>query len=313
MTNESLAIVVPFYNENQDMVIDNFFTQAVKTVNEITQDWEIICVDDGSKDGTYDVLLEYAKKEKRIKTIQLSRNFGKEIALSAGLCSVSKEYAVPIDCDLQDPLELISVMLAEIKNSDYDSIVAVRSSRGESFVKRLFCKMFYKTMNFFSDRPIIENAGDFRLVNRKMLDAFKEMRESNRYVRGLWSWVGFKVKKIYFKRPDRLSGQPTQSYKKLFQLGFDAIISSSTKPLRLSLVTGFVLSSCAMFFLGFVVVKTLLYGFSETKGLATILSIVLFFNGVLLIHIGVLSEYVGRIYGEVKNRSLYVVKNKENI
>ncbi|QED23310.1 glycosyltransferase family 2 protein [Candidatus Deianiraea vastatrix] len=313
MKKESLAIVVPFYNENQDGVIDNFFKQAIKTANDITDDWEIICVDDGSRDETYGELLKYAKTDSRIKTIQLARNFGKEIALSCGLCHVTKDYAVPIDCDLQDPLELIPIMLTEIKTGDFDSIVAVRSARDESFVKRFFCKIFYKLMNFFSDRPIIENAGDFRLVNRKMLDTFKQMSETNRYVRGIWGWMGFKVKKIYFKRPDRLSGNPTQSYKKLFTLGFDAIISSSSKPLRLSLVSGFLLSLFAMIFLVFVVIKTLLYGFSETKGLATILSIVLFFNGFILIHIGILSEYVGRIYTETKDRMLYVVKNKENI
>lgn len=311
MKDLSISIVAPFYNEARNGIIKMYFDEIVPVLESQTQDWEIVCIDDGSKDSTYLELCMHASLDKRIKILQFSRNFGKEIAISAGIKYASKNCVIPMDTDLQDPVALIPQMINEWKAGAL-VVLAKRSKREEGIIKKIGCYFFYKLLKAFSDIQIPENTGDYRLVDRKVVDVFNQLPEKQRYVRGLWAWIGFEVKYIYFDRPDRALGRPTQNYRKLIKITFDALFSFSSIPLRFWVLIGFIIALLSMS-LGFsVLIKHLFFG-RDVPGWSSIMCTITFLGGIQLISIGVLGEYINRIYNEVKGRHLYIISNKVNI
>lgn len=306
----SVSIIAPFYNEAKSNVIDIFFYNLIPAMEKITKDFEIICVDDGSKDNTYLRLLEYAKKDNRIKIVKFSRNFGKEIALAAGFKYASKKCAIPMDADLQDPIELLPVMIKEWQYG-HKAVLAKRFSRSEGLLKRIGCNLFYKCMRIFSNIDIPSNTGDFRLVDRQLIDEFNKLCEKQRYIRGLWAWIGFEYQLVYFDRPDRIAGNPSQSWRKLFELASNAIFSFTNMPLRFWFVIGSLISFIAFIFGLWIIINTLIYG-SSVRGYPSLMVTILFFGGIQLISIGVLGEYIGRIYTETKDRPLFIVECEDN-
>jgi len=298
-----ISIVTPFYNEEEGL--DEYF-EAVETVLS-EYDYEIVCVDDGSSDYTLVGLIKRQQESPKIRVVELSRNFGKEAALTAGLASCRGDCVVIIDADLQDPPSLIPSMIEKWKEGA-EVVLAKRSSRDtDTAMKRLSAVWFYKIYNKFADQPIPENVGDFRLLDRKVLDVVNSLGESNRFMKGILSWPGFSVEIIEFERPDRTSGGTKWSYRKLFKLSADGIFAFSTVPLRLATLIGLLTSAIALVYASFVVVKTMILGIDQ-PGYASLMVVTLTLSGMILVSLGFIGEYLGRIYNEVKGRPIYVVK-----
>jgi len=307
----SVSIIAPVYNEEKGGVIHDFFKTIIPVLEKENYDFEIVCIDDGSKDKSYEILSSYAKKDNRIKIIKFSRNFGKEQAMSAGFQNVTKDCAIPIDIDLQDPPALIPKMVKIWQKENVKSVLAKRSKRHEILPKRIAYKIFYKLLKSFSDIEIPSDTGDFRLVDKCVIDAFNKLPEKQRFVRGLFSWVGFSEKIIEFDRPDRKAGEPSQSFHKLCLQAVNAIFSFSKVPLRVWSGIGFFIALISLIFGAWIIGKTLILG-TDVPGYASTITIILFLGGIQLISIGVVGEYVGRIYEEIKDRPLFIIEKKVN-
>ena len=301
-----LSIVIPCFNEEE--VIVETITRLQFICSEIIDlDVELIFVDDGSSDNTRNLLLNATSHDPRIRLIYFARNFGHQIAVTAGIDASSGDAVVLIDADLQDPPEVIHDMIIKWREG-YDVVYGTRTDRpGESRLKIATAHGFYRLLNFLSDVPIPLDTGDFRLMSRHVIDTFRAMPERDRFVRGMVSWIGFKQTSIPYKRAERFAGTSKYPLKKMLRFAADGILSFSTKPLQLSITFGILSSSLA--FAG--ILFTLIFRiFTKTwvEGWATLMIAVLFIGGVQLISIGILGEYIGRIYSEVKNRPLYIVK-----
>ncbi|WP_086934325.1 glycosyltransferase family 2 protein [Agarilytica rhodophyticola] len=304
MNNKTLSILVPMYNEAE--VIPVFFESIQKVLETLDINWEIICVNDGSSDLTLPMLESVCASEPRIKLVSFSRNFGKEPAMTAALDYASGDAVIPIDADLQDPPEIIGEMIAKW-HEGYDVVYAKRASRDtDSVIKRNTAHWFYSLFNKVSDIPIPENVGDFRLMDRRVVDVIKSLPEKDRFMKGLFSWPGFKTTTIEFIRQSRESGTSKFNYWKLWNFALSGITSFSTAPIRVGTYLGSIIAGFSFIFGIFIIVKTLYTGI-DTPGYASLAVIVLFLGGVQLMCIGLLGEYIGRIYMEVKNRPLYVV------
>ena len=298
-----ISIVTPFYNEEEGL--DEYFETVEGVLSDY--DYEIVCVDDGSTDHTLVGLVKRQQESTRIRVVELSRNFGKEAALTAGLASCSGDCVVIIDADLQDPPSLIPSMIKKWEEGA-EVVLAKRSSRDtDTPMKRLSAEWFYAIYNRFADQPIPENVGDFRLLDRKVLDVVNSLGESNRFMKGILSWPGFSTEIIEFERPDRASGHTKWNYRKLFKLSADGIFAFSTVPLRLATLVGILTSAAAFIYASFVIIKTLILGVDE-PGYASLMVVILTLGGIILISLGLLGEYLGRIYNEVKGRPIYVVR-----
>jgi glycosyltransferase involved in cell wall biosynthesis len=305
--NPKIAIVVPCYNEESN--ISELYARLTEVLDGNAINFELIFVNDGSKDNTLNELINLYGKDKRVKIINFSRNFGKEIALTAGLDYVSddSDAVIPFDADLQEPPKIILDLINKYKEG-YDVVNAVRSKRdGETFLKKFTSKVFYKIMNKLSDIEIPRDVGDFRLLSRDALCAIKEIRERKRFMRGIFAWVGFKVTSIYYERAPRNAGKTKYNYLKMIDYAIEGITSFSTVPLRLASVFGFIVSFLAFLYAIWISVDKLIYG-NPVKGYPSLMVVILFLGGVQLITIGILGEYIGRIYEETKQRPLYVVK-----
>jgi glycosyltransferase involved in cell wall biosynthesis len=303
--NVEISVVVPLYNE--ELNIDYLFKRLLSELSRLDMSYEIVCVNDGSKDNTIDCLIEHHHQNPRIKVVNLSRNYGKEIALSAGLDYANGNAVIPIDADLQDPPELIA-KLVEKWREGYDVVYATRRSRqGESWVKRFTANVFYRTIDSLSQVPIPRNTGDFRLLDRRVVDALKRMPERNRFMKGLFAWVGFKQTSVIYDRPSRYKGETKWNYWKLWNFAIDGITSFSFLPLKVWSYVGLLVAIPSFFYASFLVIRTLIYGI-DFPGYASIMVAVLFLGGVQLVSLGVLGEYLGRVYEEVKGRPLYLVR-----
>lgn len=303
-TRPFLSLVVPMYNEAEGLGM--FLDAVVPVLEQITTEWEIVAVNDGSRDMTLALLKERAAHEPRIKVIALSRNFGKEAALSAGLGYTSGQVVVPIDADLQDPPELIPQMVAKWQEG-YKVVLATRRTRnGDGFFKRTLAVLFYKLLRRVTNVPIPENTGDFRLMDAQVVEVIRLLPERTRFMKGLFAWVGFPTAQIYFDRPGRAAGTATQSCWRLWQLAKDGIFSFTTVPLRLTTYLGIFISCLAFGYALFLLGYFLLLG-KDTPGYTSIMLAVLGIGGVQMIAIGILGEYLGRIYHETKQRPLYVI------
>ena len=307
MRKEVLSILVPIHNEAE--VLPHFFSVLTESLKTLDIEYEVVCVDDGSTDGTLDLLREQTKQDKRIKALVFSRNFGKEAAMTAALDYATGDAVLPIDADLQDPPELIGQMVEKWREG-YDVVFARRVSRkDDAMMIRTTANLFYRVINRLSEIEIPENVGDFRLMDRKVVDAIKELPEKVRFMKGLFCWPGFKQGYVDFDRPKRLQGESKFNFWRLWNFALAGITSFSTLPIRLGVYLGLFVSSCAFIYGMFVIFKTLVMGV-DVPGYASLLVAVLFIGGVQLFFLGLMGEYIGRIYTEVKNRPVYLVAEK---
>lgn len=300
-----LSIVVPVYNEAE--TLHSFFQRLEAVLTSLDVVYEVIFVNDGSTDATLAVLRELRKHCAALRIIDLSRNFGKEVALSAGLDYAEGAAVIPIDADLQDPPELIPELLAQWR-AGYDVVYATRRARkGETWMKRGTAHVFYRLLSYMSDTQVPRDTGDFRLMDRRVVIALRDLPERTRFMKGLFAWVGFKQTAVYFERPPRQAGNSKISYLKLWNLALDGIISFSSFPLRVWSYIGLFFALSAMLYAAFIVLRTLIIGI-ELPGYASLMTVILFIGGVQLIGLGVIGEYLGRVYTEVKHRPLYLVR-----
>jgi glycosyltransferase involved in cell wall biosynthesis len=301
-----LSIVAPMYNEEENVEI--FFKRLLPLLESWNMAYEIICINDGSTDGTKEKVLEFQKLDPRVKLIELSRNFGKENALTAGLHYSSGKAVVPIDTDLQDPPEMIESLLAKWREG-YDVVYAVRKQRhGETLMKRLTASLFYKFINLLSETPIPQNTGDFRLMDQKVVQVINQIPERTRFMKGLFAWVGFKQIGISYDRQPRHLGRTKWNFIKLWNFALDGITLFSTSGLKFWSYLGLVFSLFSFSYAVFLIIRTLTLGI-DVPGYASIMVVILFLGGLQLISLGILGEYLSRVYAEVKKRPLYIVKD----
>lgn len=303
---KKISVLVPAYNEEE--VLETLFVRlGALADNNPKYIFEFMFVNDGSRDNTLEIIKSKAELDPRISYVNLSRNFGKEIGMIAGLDYVTGDATVIIDADLQDPPELIPEMISWWEKG-YDDVYAKRSSRlGESFLKKFTSKMFYKTLQSVTRIPIQKDTGDFRLLDKRAVEALKQIRESQRYTKGYFSWIGFKKKEITYKRDPRAAGTSHWNYFKLADLAIEGIVSFSTAPLRLATILGFAVAFATFVYLIVVVVRTILFG-TDLNGYPSTMAVILFLGGAQLLSIGIIGEYVGRIFNETKNRPLYLIE-----
>lgn len=300
-----LSIIVPAYNEAA--VINQCHQRISAVMQKIAQPYEIIYVDDGSQDDTLAILNQLRQQDKHISIVDLSRNFGKEIAMSAGLDHCIGDAVILIDADLQDPPELIPQLIAEWHNG-YDVVYAQRNKRqGESWLKKKSAESFYRLLGHLSKVAIPKNTGDFRLLSRRAVDALKTLNENHRYMKGLFAWIGYPQKAVLYDRDPRAGGQTKWNYWRLWNFAIEGITSFSDVPLRVSTYLGFVTALGAFLYGLFMISSTLLFG-NPIDGYPSIIVIMLFLGGVQLICLGVIGEYLGRTYHEAKRRPLYFTK-----
>ena len=298
-----LSVLTPFYNEGEG--IKDYFSQTIAIISQITKDWEIICIDDGSTDSTKEQLLKHAKNNSKIKVISLARNFGKEAALTAALDHATGDIVIPIDADLQDPPYVMKLMVQKWFEG-YSVVNAVRKTRSDSRIKRWPAVMFHHLINFLSNGNIPVNVGDFRLIDKKALNAINNLREKTRYMKGIISWVGFKTTTIEYSRPMRNVGNSKLNFWKLVRLGYDGIFSFSSKPLKIWLYLGLLFSLTGFIYACYLILKTFIYG-SVLPGYTSLMVAIIFIGGIQLISLGIIGEYVARIFKEVKNRPIYLI------
>jgi glycosyltransferase involved in cell wall biosynthesis len=306
---KKISILIPAYNEQE--VLEHLYQRIGKLANDNkSYEFEFLFADDGSRDKTLEIIKDYAKKDGRVKYVSLSRNFGKEIGMIAGLDHVTGDATVIIDADLQDPPELIPKMI-KFWEEGYDDVYAKRNSRdGETWIKILTANGYYWLLNRMTQGQLIKiprNTGDFRLLDRRCVEALKQLRESERYTKGMFSWIGYKKKEITYDRDPRAAGEVKQNYRKLINLAIDGITSFSTTPLRIASFFGFLVSIVAFIYLIVVVIKATLFG-DAVAGYPSLMAVILFIGGVQLLSLGVIGEYIGRIFKEVKQRPLYYIE-----
>jgi len=304
---KKVDIIVPCFNEGE--VLNLFFNETVKVISEIKNyGFEILFIDDGSSDNTIDILKQFALENDFVKYISFSRNFGKESAMYAGLKNSRGDYAVLLDADLQHPPMLIAEMLNAMEEG-FDCCCANRSSREkDSRLLNFFKRRFYRLINRISEVNMPDGAGDFRMMNRKMINAVIAMSEVQRFSKGIFSWVGFKTKWISFENVERAAGETKWSFWKLFKYALDGITAFSTAPLKIASVLGIFISISAFVYLIFIIVKTLAFGI-DSPGYASIITILLFIGGIIIFSCGILGEYIAKIYMEVKNRPVYIIRD----
>jgi glycosyltransferase involved in cell wall biosynthesis len=303
-TGNRISLVAPMYNEAK--CLDRFFAAVRPVLDGLGMDWEIVCVDDGSRDGTAAGVLAAREGEPRIKLARLARNFGKESALSAGLTLARGDVVVPIDADLQDPPELIETFVARWEEG-YDVVYGVREDRSsDTALKRTTARLFYRVFNAMADAPIPPDTGDFRLMDRKVVAAVNQLPERNRFMKGLFAWVGFNQLGVPYTRPKREEGQSTWRYWKLWNFALDGITSFSSWPLRMWSYLGLTVAAFAFLAALALVIYTLLNG-PTVRGYPSLMVTLLFFSGLQMLAFGVLGEYVSRLYQEVKGRPVYIV------
>lgn len=300
-----LSLVAPMYNESE--VIDAFFNAVIPILNELAPHWEIVCVNDGSRDDTLTKLKGWHTREPRIKILNFSRNFGKEAGTTAGIDYTTGKAVIPIDADLQDPPELIRAMVEKWREG-FKVVLATRSDRREDdWFKRHSALTFYRLISAMSEVSIPQNTGDYRLMDRQVVEALKKLPERTRFMKGIFAWLGFSTTTIYFERPQRFAGTTSWSFWKLWKLALDGIFSFTTLPLQVWTYLGAGISLLTFIYGSFLILRTLLVG-TTVPGYASTMVAILFLGGIQLISLGVIGEYVGRIYREVKGRPIYIVE-----
>lgn len=303
---KTITLLIPAYNEEE--VLPTLFERleayaaTVKNYN-----FEFLFVNDGSRDQTLEMIKTQAAKDKRVSYVNLSRNFGKEIAMIAGIDHVNSDAMVILDADLQDPPELITEMIGYWEEG-YDDVYARRKSReGETWFKKQSSSWYYKLLQSSTNIPIQVDTGDFRLLDRRCVEALKQFRESQRNAKAMFSWIGYKKKEIFYDRDPRVAGQTKWNYSKLTDLAIDGITSFTTAPLRIATIIGIIISTIAFLYILYLVIRPL-FGVSTGAGYSSTLAVILFMGGVQMLFLGIIGEYVGRIFNETKKRPLYLIE-----
>lgn len=301
-----VSILIPAYNEEEVLAL--LMERLDKLAKHHDQyNFEFLFVNDGSRDNTYNLLVKYARDDPRVSYVNLSRNFGKETAMIAGFDHVKGDATVIIDADLQDPPELIPEMLRYWEEG-YDDVFARRRSRaGESWFKKRTSQWYYRILQNSTNIPIQVDTGDFRLLDRRCIEALKQFRESERYTKGMYSWIGYRKKEVLYDRDPRAAGATKWNYRKLFNLAIDGITSFTTAPLRISSVIGTIVSLVAFIYILYLLVRPF-FGISTGAGYSSTMAVILFLGGVQLLSIGIIGEYIARIFNETKHRPLYFVE-----
>ena len=307
--DDLISLIIPCYNEED--VIEICHRRISAALEGLSQRFEIIYVNDGSRDQTLPRLYALREADPRIVVVSLSRNFGKEAAMTAGLDRARGAAVIILDADLQDPPELIPDLIAVWRGENADVVYGQRTSReGESWLKKATAGWFYNFINFISDVPIPKNAGDFRLMSRRAVDALSEVREHHRFMKGLFSWIGYRQVPLHYVRKPRAAGRTKWNYLRLSNFAMEGVTGFSLVPLRIASFCGVVISIFAFLFAAWVVLRTLLFG-ADVPGYASIVVLISFFSGIQLLTIGILGEYIGRIFNETKKRPLYII-DQEN-
>jgi glycosyltransferase involved in cell wall biosynthesis len=304
-----ISIVVPVFNEGGN--IDAFLDRLEPAISAIEPNHEILVIDDGSTDDSYGRLLDRCRRNTRLRVVSLSRNYGKEAALTAGFDYCRGRAAVSMDSDLQHPPEMLGTLIAKWREGN-EVVYTYRESRADDpWIRGVCSRAFYRLYNRLVDVRIPPDASDFRLLDRKAIDALRQLREQTRFMKGLFSWVGFRQAGIPYTPAARHSGQTTWSFWRLWNFAVDGITSFGTLPLRVWLYIGTFISALSFVYASFLVLRTIVMGI-DVPGFASIVVLILFFGGVQLVTLGIIGEYLGRVYQEVKNRPLYIVRDRMN-
>lgn len=300
-----LSLIVPCYNEQEALPL--FYKECTAVADRLGCEYELVLVDDGSTDGTLAVMKDLAGRDCRVVYLSLSRNFGKEAAMYAGLCNARGEYVAVMDADLQDPPELLPQMLKKLQSGEYDCVAARRVSRaGEPKVRSFFARLFYKFINRISDTRIVDGARDFRLMKREMVDAVIAMGEYNRFSKGLFGWVGFRTCWLPYENVERAAGETKWSFWGLMKYAMDGVVNFSQAPLSFVSWAGFIMTAFAFFMLAFVVIRKLIFG-DPVAGWASTMSVIIFVSGLQLFCLGVIGQYLAKTYLETKRRPHFIV------
>lgn len=307
---KKISVIVPCYNEQESMPL--FYDEICKVADSFKHvDFEFIFVNDGSKDKTLEIARNLSNKDKRVRYISFSRNFGKEAAILAGLEYSTGDYIAMMDADLQDPPSLLHEMYDGIKNEGYDCVATRRVSRkGEPPIRSFFAKCYYKLINKISKTEVVDGARDYRLMTRQMVNSILELKEYNRFSKGIFSWVGYETKWLEYKNVERVAGTTKWSFWKLFLYSLESIVAFSTVPLAIASVMGLLFFLVSVIMIVFIIVKTLTIG-DPVAGWPSLVCIIFFVSGVQLFSIGVIGQYLSKLYLEVKNRPVYIVKETE--
>lgn len=305
---KKISIVIPCYNEEQ--AIPFFYEEITKITKDMPYDFEFIFVNDGSKDKTIQIIKDYAKKDKQVKYIHFSRNFGKEAAMLAGFKLSTGDYVTIMDADLQDPPSLLPEMISilEDKNNDYDCVATKSTSRnGYSFLRKTFTKWFYKIISKISKTEMTAGARDYRLMTRQMVNSILELEEYNRYSKGLFEFVGYNTKWIEFENTERVAGTTKWSFWKLFLYALEGIVAFSTAPLAIASIAGIIFCLISFIMIIVIIIKTLIYG-DPTTGWPSLVCIIFFVSGIQLFCLGIIGQYLSKAYLETKKRPVYIIK-----
>ena len=303
---KTISVLIPAYNE-QAVLAALFERLDALTTSVKGYYFEFLFVNDGSRDETLEIIKRYAKTNRHVSYINLSRNFGKEIAMIAGIDHVQGDALVIIDADLQDPPELIPDMI-KLWEQGYDDVYARRKSRdGETWLKKKTSQWYYKLLQSSTTIPIQIDTGDFRLLDRRCIDALKQFRESQRNTKAMFSWIGYKKKDIFYDRDPRIAGETKWNYRKLINLAIDGVTSFTTAPLRMSSILGMIISCGAFLYILYLLIRPL-FGVPTGAGYSSLMAVILFLGGVQMIFLGIIGEYIGRIFNETKQRPLYLIE-----
>ncbi|MGN0194673.1 MAG: glycosyltransferase family 2 protein [Pseudoramibacter sp.] len=308
-----ISVIVPCYNEEAALPI--FYKEITKVFKSMSCGYELILVNDGSKDRTLDIIRDFASQDEHVKYISFSRNFGKESAMYAGFCNAKGDYVAVMDADMQDPPSLLPKMLQILENEDYDSVATRREDRkGEPPVRSFFARKFYKLINKVSDADVVDGARDFRLMKRDMVDAIVAMSEYNRFSKGIFGWVGFKTYWLPYENVERVAGETKWNFWKLFKYAISGIINFSQAPLDMVSYIGIFSTIGSLIALIIIIVQKLIYG-NPVAGWASMVCIVIFMSGLILFCLGIIGQYIAKIYMETKNRPHYIASesNIENV
>jgi glycosyltransferase involved in cell wall biosynthesis len=309
---QKVSILIPVYNEQRSL--NNLYAALLPLMNNsmhtVSYDWEVMLVNDGSADNSLAVMRELHDKDARIRYVSLSRNFGKEEAMLAGMDNVTGDCTVIMDADLQHPVEVIPQMLSEWEKG-YDDVYGQRITRGEeSWLRRKFSLCYYSLLKRSTRIEILPNVGDFRLLDKRVVNAMRSMRECQRYTKGLYCWVGYSKKAVPFEQKDRTDGVSSFNFHRLFNLAIDGITSYTVAPLRIASISGFVTAMLSLFYMLYIIAKTIVVG-EPIQGFPTLICVILFLGGCQLLAIGICGEYIGRIFMQTKGRPPYFISEKD--
>ncbi|NOU73885.1 glycosyltransferase [Paenibacillus sp. LMG 31458] len=305
MSDKKITILIPVYDEEESLTL--LYDRLTKVIIRLNYKFELLFVNDGSNDNSLEIIKNLAKNDDNVSFLNLSRNFGKEIAMAAGIDYATGDALVILDADLQDPPELIEKMIEEWEKG-YDDIYAKRRSRsGETFFKKYTSYVYYKILQKSTRVPIQVDTGDFRLLSKRAIEALKTIKESQRYTKGLFSWIGLNKKEIEFDRDPRIAGETKWNYFKLFELAIEGITSFTIAPLRLASILGICTFIFSMVYMIFLLIRTVIYG-DPVAGYPSLVIIILFLGGIQLLSLGIIGEYIGRIFNETKKRPMYFVE-----